>query len=276
MHLRGVEIARWELRRDCLLAVCSEPTPPPLQGIDTRDPAFNVGAKWITPDLQAKALSCGYAVVDRASVLATHLSELIKQNAHEMLTRQETKRLIDRIGETHPKLIEELIPKLMTLGEVQKVLQQLLREQVSIRDLGTILEVLVDIAPINKNMVNLVEAVRQSLSRAIVRPLLDEKGGLKVFTLNAALEEECSRAATQQMPAVTSGNLQISVARRVLDALRASLGDQVLNTPPILMCASPGRFYLRRLLEPFLPKVVVISPTEIPPIVPVQAVGSVR
>ena len=147
VYLRGVEIARWELRRDCLLAVCSEPTPPPLPGIDTKDPAFNVGAKWITPALQAQALSSGYAVVDRTSVLATHLSELIKQNAHEMLTRQETKRLIDRVNETHPKLVEELIPKLMTLGEVQKVLQQLLREQVSIRDLGTILEVLVDTAP---------------------------------------------------------------------------------------------------------------------------------
>jgi flagellar biosynthesis protein FlhA len=169
-----------------------------------------------------------------------------------------------------------LIPKLMTLGEVQKNLQQLLREQVSIRDLGKILEVLVDAAPINKNPVLLVEAVRQALSRAIVRPLLDENGALKVFTLNAALEEECGRAATQQMAAVTSGSLQVSVARKVMEGLRASFGDQVLNTPPILMCSSPGRFYLRRLLEPFLPKVVVISPTEVPPLVQVQAVGSVR
>jgi flagellar biosynthesis protein FlhA len=276
VYLRGVEIARWELRRDCLLAICSEPSPPPLAGIETKDPAFNVGAKWITPGLQALALSSGYAVVDRTSVLATHLSEIIKQNAHELLTRQETKRLIDRIGETHPKLVEELIPKLMTLGEVQKNLQQLLREQVSIRDLGKILEVLVDAAPINKNPVLLVEAVRQALSRAIVRPLLDENGALKVFTLNASLEEECGRAATQQMAAITSGNLQVSVARKVMDGLRASFGDQVLNTPPILMCSSPGRFYLRRLLEPFLPKVVVISPTEVPPLVQVQAVGSVR
>ncbi len=276
VHLRGVEIARWELRRNCLLAICSGPTPPPLPGIDTKDPAFNVAAKWITPDLQALALSSGYAVVDRTSVLATHLSELIKQNAHEMLTRQETKRLIDRISESHPKLVEELLPKLMTLGEVQKVLQQLLREQVSIRDLGTILEVLVDTAPINKSPVILVEAVRQALSRGIIRGLLDETGGLKVFTLNAALEEECGRAATQQMTASTSGNIQISVARRVMEGLRASFGDQVQNSPPILLCSSPGRFYLRRLLEPFIPKVVVISPTEIPPLVPVQAVGSVR
>ncbi|HEX9012738.1 MAG TPA: flagellar biosynthesis protein FlhA, partial [Anaerolineaceae bacterium] len=276
VYLRGVEIARWEMRRDCLLAICSEPTAPPLPGVETKDPAFNVGAKWISSEMQAQAISSGYTVVDRTSVLATHLSEIIKQNAHELLTRQETKRLIDRIGDSHPKLVEELVPKLLTLGEVQKVLQQLLREQVSIRDLGTILEVLVDAAAVNKNPVMLVEAVRQGLSRAIVRTLLDDKGGLKVVTLNTALEEECNRAATQQVPAITAGNLQISVARRVLDGLRTSFGEQVVAAPPVLLCPSPGRFYLRRLLEPFLPKIVVISPTEIPPIVPVQAVGTVR
>jgi flagellar biosynthesis protein FlhA len=276
VYLRGVEIARWELRRDCLLAICSEATPPPLAGIETKDPAFNVNAKWITQALQAQALSSGYAVVDRTSVLATHLSELIKQNAHDLLSRQETKRLIDRINESHPKLVEELIPKLMTLGEVQRVLQQLLREQVSIRDLGTILEVLVDSAATNKNPVLLVEAARHALARGIVKGLLDERGGLKVFTLNAALEEECSRAAIQQIPVASTGNLQVSVARRVLDALKTNLGEQGLSTPPILMCSSPGRFYLRRMLEPFLPKVVVISPTEVPAIIPVQAVGCVR
>jgi flagellar biosynthesis protein FlhA len=276
VYLRGVEIARWELRRDCLLAICSEATPPPLAGIETKDPAFNVNAKWITQALQAQALSSGYAVVDRTSVLATHLSELIKQNAHDLLSRQETKRLIDRINESHPKLVEELIPKLMTLGEVQRVLQQLLREQVSIRDLGTILEVLVDSAATNKNPVLLVEAARHALARGIVKGLLDERGGLKVFTLNAALEEECSRAAIQQIPVASTGNLQVSVARRVLEALKTNLGEQGLSTPPILMCSSPGRFYLRRMLEPFLPKVVVISPTEVPAIIPVQAVGCVR
>jgi flagellar biosynthesis protein FlhA len=201
---------------------------------------------------------------------------LIKQNAHDLLSRQETKRLIDRINESHPKLVEELIPKLMTLGEVQRVLQQLLREQVSIRDLGTILEVLVDSAATNKNPVLLVEAARHALARGIVKGLLDERGGLKVFTLNAALEEECSRAAIQQIPVASTGNLQVSVARRVLEALKTNLGEQGLSTPPILMCSSPGRFYLRRMLEPFLPKVVVISPTEVPAIIPVQAVGCVR
>ncbi len=276
VYLRGVEIARWELRRGWLLAISSNPSAPDLPGIETREPAFNVGAKWITPDLQAKAIASGYAVVDPTSVLATHLGELIKQNAHELLTRSETKRLIDRVNDAYPKLIEELIPKLMTLGEVQKVLQQLLREQVSIRDLGTILETLVDVAAVNKNPIALVESVRHSLGRALIRPLLDERGELKVVTLDNSIEEECIRAANQQPQAMSSGALQLSVARRVLDGLRTIFGEHVVTAPPVLLCSSPGRFYLRRLLEPFLPKIIVISPTEIPPVTPVQSVGLVR
>jgi flagellar biosynthesis protein FlhA len=277
IHLRGVEIARWEMRRDCLLAISSQPTPPDLPGQDARDPAFGAPAKWISKDLQAAALAAGYAVVDQTAVLATHLGELIRQNAHELLTRQETKRLIDRLSESHPKLVEELVPKLMTLGEVQKVLQQLLREQVSIRDLGTILETLVETAGINKNPVLLTEAVRHSLGRALVRPLLDEKGELKVVTLDRSIEEECIRAVATQNP--TGGAiaaLQPSTARRVLEGLRTLFGEQALSAPPVLLCSSPGRFYLRRLLEPFLPKIVVLAPTEIPPLIPVQSVGSVR
>jgi len=116
-------------------------------------------------------------VVDQTSVLATHLAEVVKQHAHELLTRQETKRLLDRLAESHPKLVEELVPKVLSLGEVQKTLQQLLREQVSVRDLSTILETLLDIAPTNKNAVLLVESARQALARALVRPLLSESGG---------------------------------------------------------------------------------------------------
>ena len=276
IYLRGVEIARWELRRDRLLAVNSNPKRGDLPGLDTREPAFDSPAKWITPDLQAQAIAAGYAVVDHTSVLAAHLSELIKQNAHDLLTRHETKRLLDRLADSHPKLIDELLPKLMTLGEVQKVLQLLLREQVSIRDLGTILETLVETASLNKNPVVLVEAARHALGRALIRPLLDERGQLKVVTLDSSLEEECARTSSQHSQAGVGGALQISVARRVLDGLRAMLGDQVAMAPPVLLCASPGRFYLRRVLEPFIPKIVVISPSEIPPMTPVMSLGSVR
>jgi flagellar biosynthesis protein FlhA len=276
VYLRGVEIARWEMRRDRLLAVNSNPKPGDLPGQETREPAFDSPAKWITPDLQAQAIAAGYAVVDHTSALAAHLSELIKQNAHDLLTRQETKRLIDRLADSHPKLVDELIPKLMSLGEVQKVLQQLLREQVSIRDLGTILETLVEAAAINKNAVLLVEAARHALGRALIRPLLDERGRLKVVTLDSSIEEECVRSSTQSAQPSANGALQLPLARRVLDGLRAMLGDQVATAPPVLLCASPGRFYLRRYLEPFIPRVVVISPSEIPPMTQVMSVGSVR
>jgi flagellar biosynthesis protein FlhA len=276
VHLRGVEIARWELRRGFLLAVSSDTAPPNLPGEETREPAFGVPAKWIGKELQAQAIASGYAVVDATSVLAAHLAELIKRNAYELLTRQETKRLVDRLNDSHPKLVEELVPKLMSLGEVQKVLQQLLREQVSIRDLGSILESLVDTAATNKNPVALVEAARQTMGRALVRPLLDARGELKVVTLDSSIEEECMRAANSQPGQLSSSALQISVARRVLDSLRSSYGDRVSEAPPVLLCSSPGRFYLRRLLEPFLPKVVVISPSEIPPMTMVQSVGVVR
>src|SRR6201996_3614728 len=197
LHLRGVEVARWELRRERLLAVHSNPKPGDLPGLETREPAFNSPAKWITPDLQAQAIAAGYAVVDHTSVLAAHLSELIKQNAHDLLTRSETKRLVDRLADSHPKLTDELVPKLMTLGEVQKVLQQLLREQVSIRDLGSILETLVEAAATNKNPVILVEAARHALGRALIKPLLDENGRLKVVTLDSTIEEECARSTGQ-------------------------------------------------------------------------------
>jgi flagellar biosynthesis protein FlhA len=274
VYLRGVEIARWEMRRDRLLAVNSNPKPGDLSGQETREPAFDSPAKWITPDLQAQAIAAGYAVVDHTSALSAHLAELIRQNAHELLTRSETKRLIDRLADSHPKLIEELTPKLMSLGEIQKVLQQLLREQVSIRDLGTILETMVETAAANKNPVVLVEAVRHALGRALVRPLLDEQGRLKVVTLDSALEEEFVRTGTQS--AASAGALQLTGARRVLDGLRAMLGDQFAAAPPVLLCASPGRFYLRRHLEPFIPRVVVISPSEIPPMTQVMSLGSVR
>ncbi|MBZ5653722.1 MAG: flagellar biosynthesis protein FlhA [Acidobacteriia bacterium] len=276
IYLRGVEIARWEMRRDCLLAISSQPSPPTLPGQETREPAFNVAARWISPDMQAQALAAGYVVVDHTSALATHLSEVVKQNAQHLLTRQETKRLIDRMGDSHPKLVEELVPKLMTLGEVQKVLQQLLREQVSIRDLGTILETLVEVAPVNKNPVLLVEAARHALGRALVRPLLDERGELKVVTLDRTIEEECARALNPQAAPAPATGLQPNIARRVLDGLRGLFGEQVVTAPPVLLCSSPGRFQLRRLLEPFFPKIVVLAPTEIPPAVPVQSIGAVR
>jgi flagellar biosynthesis protein FlhA len=273
IYLRGAEIARWELRRDCLLAINSNAKALDLPGQDTREPAFDAPAKWITPQTQGQAIAAGYAVVDHTSVLAAHLAEVIKHNASELLSRHETKRLIERLSDSHPKLVDELIPKLMSLGEVQKVLQQLLREQVSIRDLGTILETLVDTASFNKNPIALVEAVRHALGRALIRPLLNDQGELKVVTLDTSIEEECMRGSNQQLNQAFSTPQQVTLARRVLDGLRINFGKEITAAPPVLLCSSPGRYYLRRLLEPFIPKIVVISPGEIPPLTPVQSVG---
>jgi flagellar biosynthesis protein FlhA len=276
ISLRGVEVARWEMHADSLLAISSDPNPPALQGAPTREPAFGVAATWIAPTLQNAALASGYAVVDQTSVLATHLAEVIKQHASELLTRQEAKRLLDRLAESHPKLVEELVPKLLSLGEVQKVLQQLLREQVSIRDLPTILETLLDTATAGKSPVLLVESVRQALGRALVRPLLSDDGGLRVITLEAAIEEELSRAFQPQAPTTSSAGLQPSFVRRILEGLRKIAGEHVAVAAPVLLCSTPARFHLKRLLEPFLPKLVVLSPGEIPPVIPVQSVGTLR
>jgi flagellar biosynthesis protein FlhA len=235
-----------------------------------------VPACWIAPELREQAIAAGYSVVDQTSVLATHISELIRQYAHELLTRSETKRLLDRLNDSHPKLIDELIPKLMTLGEVQRVLQQLLREQVSIRDLGSILETLVEAAAINKNPVTLVEACRQTLGRSFIKPLLDEQGALKVVTLDPRIEEELSQAFIPQLPTAASVALQPNFIRRLLEALRKLVGESAEVAPPVILCSTHTRFHLRRLLEPFLPKIVVISHGEIPALTPVQTIGSLN
>src|SRR5579872_2309295 len=274
--LRGVEVARWEMYQDQLMAISSEGSPRPLPGTPTKEPAFGVAAIWIPAALQNQALASGYAVVDQTSVLATHLAEVVKQHAHELLSRQEVKRLLDRLAESHPKLVEELVPKVLSLGEVQKVLQQLLREQVSIRDLPAILETLLDTTTATKNPVALVESVRQSLGRALVRPLLSDTGGLRVVTLDRALEEELGRAFGAQMPPAGTAGLQPPFARRILDGMRRLAGEQVAVASPVLLCSTPARYHLKRLLEPFLPKVVVLSPMEVPPVVEVQSVGVLR
>jgi flagellar biosynthesis protein FlhA len=276
VSMRGVEVARWEMFQDHLMAISSEGSPRPLPGTPTKEPAFGVAALWIPAALQNQALASGYAVVDQTSVLATHLAEIVKRHAHELLSRQEVKRLLDRLAESHPKLGEELVPKILSLGEVQKVLQQLLREQVSIRDLPAILEALLDASPASKNPVILVEAVRQSLGRALVRPLLSDSGGLRVITLDHSLEEELGRAFTAQVPPTGNAGLQPPFARRILDGLRRLAGEQVAVASPVLLCSTPARYHLKRLLEPFLPKVVVLSPLEIPPVIEVQSVGVLR
>jgi len=262
--------------QDRVLAISSETTAAALDGFETREPAFGTAAKWIIPGLQEQALSKGYVVVDQTSVLATHIAEIVRQFAYELLTRQETKRLLDALAEIQPKLVDELVPRLLTLGEVQKVLQQLLREQVTIRDLTSILEVLLDVAATNKSQVALVEAARQALGRSLVQPLLTEDRKLKVVTLDPAIEHDIQRSLDPQSGGERAGGTNGSPVRRILDSLQKSIGDKSTINTMTLVCSSPARFHLRRLLEPFLPRIVVLSPAEIPPTISVQSIGVLR
>jgi len=279
ISLRGMEIGRWQTEGPHLLAVSGEPGRRPLTGKETREPAFGVPAVWIASALEEQAIAAGYSVVDAVTVITTHLGELIRQHAGELLGRAEIKRLLDALNDSHPKLLEELVPKLLTLGEVARVLEQLLRERVSIRDMGTILEALLETAPMNKSLVALVEASRQALGRRLVRPLLDSEGLLPVLLLDPALEEEILSAVAPE-----SGQRLLSAAapqgtpvvRRLADSVRSLIGSASAAAPPVLLCPSPARFHVKRWLEPVLPRLAVLAASEIPPEIRLRPVGAVR
>ena len=279
--LRGTEIGRWQTEGSCVLAVHTDPKARPLPGIETREPAFGVQARWIQTGMEEQALAAGYSVVDQTTVIGTHMAELIRRHAHELLGRAETKRLMDTLTETHPKLVEELVPKQMSLGEVQKVLQQLLRELVSIRDLGTILETLVEATAQSKHLVFLTEQVRMALGRRLVRPLLDADGGLGVLTIDRALEEEILYTFDPEGAARSLGDgtrkpgAPSNFVRQLAESVKRLTGDGQPTAIPVLLCPSPARYHLRRWLEPFLPKVTVLAPSEIPHEVRVRSLGTV-
>jgi flagellar biosynthesis protein FlhA len=275
--LRGIEIGRWHAEGNCLLAVSTEAQPRPLPGRETREPAFGAVARWIQPAIENEALAAGYSVVDQITVIGTHVAEMIRRHAHELLGRAETKRLLDSLNESHPRLVEELVPKILSLGEVQRVLQQLLREQVSIRDLGTILETLVETGAQNRALPQLVEAARQALGRRLTQPLLAPDGTLKVIALDPALEDELAALVSpeQGVRLLSAGN-NAPVLRRVADSLKRLIGTAPLSAQPVLLCPSPARYYLKRWLEPVLPRVTVIAPAEIPPEITVRPTGVIR
>jgi len=279
VSLRGTEIGRWQTEQNCVLAVNSDPKARPIAGTETQEPAFGVAARWIAPGLEEQALAAGYSVVDQTTVIATHVGELIRRNAQELLGRQEVKRLLDAMNENYPKLVEELVPKLMTLGEVQKVLQQLLREQVSIRDLGAILEILVEAAQHSKSTVYLVETVRQAIGRSLVHPLLDADGGLRVLVLASGLEQEIVGTFDPESASRLLGDgtrpAPAAFLRRIVESVKQLTGGGPLSALPVLLVPSPARYHMRRWLEPFLPKVTVLSPAEIPPMVRVRSVGTI-
>ncbi|HUV68412.1 MAG TPA: flagellar biosynthesis protein FlhA [Terracidiphilus sp.] len=277
--LRGIEIGRWQTEGPHLLAVSGDPHRRPLAGKEAREPAFGVPAVWIAPALEDQAIAAGYSVVDAVTVITTHLGELVRQHAWELLGRAEIKRLLDSLNDSHPNLMEELVPKLLTLGEVGRVLEQLLRERVSIRDLGTVLDALLETAPVNKNIVALVEATRQALGRRLIHPLLDGDGQLPVLLLDPSLEEEILATLTPE-----TGNRLLSTAappavpvlRRLADSVRQLIGATSAAALPVLLCPSPARYHVKRWLEPVLPRISVVAASEIPPEIRLRPVGTVR
>jgi flagellar biosynthesis protein FlhA len=267
-------VGRWQTEGNVVLAVSGDPNRRPLPGKETKEPAFGVPAIWIPQPMESQALAAGYSVADPATVIATHLGEMLRQNAGELLRRGETRRLLDGLNESHPKLVEELVPKLLTLGEVTRVLEELLRERVAIRDLGTILEALIETAPANKSLAALVESARQAMSRRIVQPLLDNDGMLSVLTLSPELEEELTgyfAPGGQSRPQPGA-----PLARRLSDSVRLLIGNPAASALPVLLCPYPARYPLRRWLEPLFPRLTVLSPAEVPAGVRLRTLGMVR
>jgi flagellar biosynthesis protein FlhA len=277
--LRGIELGRWQTESGQILAVPTDSVRRALPGKETREPAFGVNALWIAPALEEQAIAAGYSVVDPATVMTTHLGEMIRQNAQDLLGRAETKRLMDSLSETHPRLLEELVPKLLTLGEVQRVLEQLLRERVSIRDLGTILESLVETAPQNKSQIHLVEAARLAMGRRLVHLLLDSEGQLPVLLLDAALEGELLNLLIQdtgQRLLAHAARPATPIVRRLVDSLRQLIGTGSPTALPVLLVPGQARYHVKRWIEPWIPRLVVLSSGEVPPETRLRPMGTVR
>lgn len=277
--LRGIEIGRWQTEGPLLLAVSGEPGRRPLAGKETREPAFGVPAVWIAPALEEQAIAAGYSVVDAVTVMTTHLAELIRRHAWELLGRAEVKRLVETLNESHPKLLEELLPKLLTLGEVARVLEQLLRERVSIRDLGSILEALLETSLRDKSTEGLVEAARQAIGRRLVQPFLDNDGQLPVLLLDPALEEEIVATVspeTAQPLLAQTAQPAVPLVRRLADSVNRLMGSISSAAAPVLLVPSPARYHVKRWLEPILPRLTVCAASEIPAEIRLRPAGTVR
>lgn len=275
--LKGNEIARGQVRPGLYMALNPEgELPPGLDGIDTKEPTFNLPAVWISGEARFKAEALGCTVVDASTVLITHLTEVIKSNAHELLGRQAVKEMIESLREINPAVVEELTPEVLSLGEVQKVMQNLLREKVPLHDLVTMMEELSDQARVTKDIDSLTESVRQALRRTITNQYINDQGKLDVVTIDPKLEKMISESiqTTRQgsfpvMEPQMTQNL-IDGIGRVIDSLAQKGISPVILTSPAI------RLPLKRLLDRFHLPVSVLSINEILPEVKVEAVGVIK
>ncbi|WDP89798.1 MAG: flagellar biosynthesis protein FlhA [Desulfobacter sp.] len=275
LMIKGVETAGCELMVNHFLAMDPGGVAQPIEGIETVEPAFNLPALWIPEEREEEAKFAGYTVVDNSTVIATHLTEIVRNNAYELLGRQDVQHLLDNLAKTSPKAVEELVPGLLPVGIVQKVLQNLLRERISIRDLLTIVETLADFAPAGKDPDLLTEYVRQRIARAMLAPYLQPGKVLQVITLDAQVEEMLSKnikrtehGAFLALDPVLIGEIIGAVSRQVEQLV-------AMNIQPVLMTVPTLRRHVRKLIESSLSTVFVVSHAEIVDDINLQAVGKV-
>ncbi|MCP4152378.1 MAG: flagellar biosynthesis protein FlhA [bacterium] len=273
--LKGVPIIKGEVMTSSYMAINPGNVKEKLKGKETIEPAFGLQAYWISEEEREHAQFLGYTIVDPATVITTHLTEVIKAHAFELLGRQETQHLIDNLAAVYPKVVEELIPSLMTLGNVQKVLQNLLKERVSVFDLRTILEALADYAPAVKDLTMLTELVRQSLSRSLVKPYITAKNDLPVLVLGGELENILV-SKVQHVNNIDQLIIQPDEAQVVINRVKATIERTGIKVQPILLCSSVIRHHLRQLTERFLPDLVILSATEIPSNIKIVSLGVVE
>ncbi len=274
IRLRGSEVAAGDLIADHFLAM-SPAGEEDVEGIPTKEPAFGLPALWVTGENKEKAELLGYTVVDPPSVLATHLAEVLKSRAHELLTRQTVKDLLDTVKQAHSALVDELVPGVLTLGEIQKVLQNLLREGIPVRDLVTIMETLADYGRVTRDPDALTEFARQAMSRTITRQF--GLGGPKaqVLTVDPALERRILDGVKK-----TERGTYMALAPDLIEAVRTSVSSEAARLtagagPAVILCSAPVRPYLRRLVERLPLKVAVVAYEEIDSSAQVESVGMI-
>jgi len=269
--IKGVEVARGELYAERLLAINPGSAAERLEGAQTQEPAFGLPATWIPAEQRDAATTAGYTVVDATTALSTHLSETIRTFLPDLLSRQQVKEMLDHVAQASPKLVEELVPKVVSMGDVQRVLRQLLRERVPVRDLVTILEALADAAAVTKDLDAMTEAVRSSIGRAICRPYQNEKGELTVIGVTPLMEERlmASLVKTDQGAVLALDPQQAqSMAARIGRAIEQAMAQ------PVLLCSPSLRPHMWRLFARVLPHLGVLSHAEVPPHIHVVPVAT--
>lgn len=269
--VRGTEVARFGLPSNSVLVILPPDGKPPAQGTATKEPAFGIDAYWVPNEHSESARESGCTVVDPLSVLGTHLSELSRRYTHELFTRQDAKRLLDRVGEDNPRAVEDLVPKLLALSTVQRVLQNLLRERVPIRDGVVILESLSEAAAVTRNPILLTEYVRQALRRSVVKPFVSSDGNLPALLVEGSIEREIEQAVEHQ-EAISHCNLAPHQVRTLIEAAKAAV--QRHGSSFALLTSAGARYFLRQILENQFPGISVLSHGEIPAGAKVIALGN--